>query len=186
MKLATVLAAVCMLFGVTAAQAGTVRYDFAGSLKDGTEITATLEIGNLPTIDTSTPDLGLYETGDLPPFMDWSVRIGSELTPSGDFRAETIHVRDNSPDSVAISSQYEDNSLDLIFTAEDGSSFSGTTLPDLDRDWASITLRYTDWTSGKPVIQEGTVAVVPLPPAVLTGIGLLAGLGLMRRLRRRR
>jgi hypothetical protein len=177
-----------MLFGVTAAQAGTVRYDFAGSLDDGTKITAYLEILSLPTNTSSTSGLGVYEAGDAPPFMDWSVTIGSELTPSGDFRNETIHVRDNSPDSVAVSSQYEDNSFDLVFTAEDGSSFSGVGLPDLDRDWESISLRYTDWTGDDPVVQEGTVvvAVVPLPPAALTGVGLLAGLGLMRRLRRRR
>jgi hypothetical protein len=176
------------MLGATAANADTVT--FGGTLNDTdkTVVSGTLSFGTFPSDSSSSDALG-YFTSDTTEFITWDVTIGStDFEPAGDFRSDTVYVIDSTTDRVLVISSYKDVDLQLVFSDDDGESFSGDTLPSLmDIDWDTVTIKVYDYSGEDSVTYEGTVTTIsnPLPPAVWTGFGLI-GICFLRRLRRRR
>lgn len=193
MRLVSVLcAAGLLMLGATAANADSVTYHFSGTLNDtnGTVFSGKFSIGTLPSDSSSSEILGFY-TSDTTEFVTWDVTIESTKFESGgdSFRSDSVYVIDSTTDRVLVISSYEDVDLQLVFSDDDGESFSGDSLPSvLDGiEWDTMSIKVYDYSGADSVTYEGTVTTIsnPLPPAVWTGFGLI-GICFLRRLRRRR
>ena len=188
------IAAACVVLASSAVQASSVKYRFYGELKDGSaKISGWLEIDSPPSNSSSTPGLGAYwsDCTTPPPFLDWAVDIdGTTFEPGASCKTDELYVLDETtdPDQVLVYSTYQTESFAMLFMAKDGDAFSGVDIPDLARiDWDKIGFLLTDRSGAEPVEYEGKVEVfiVPLPMGVWLGFGMLGGLGLVRRLRRK-
>ena len=190
MRAVSVLAALlCVLLAVSVAEAGQYTYKFSGTLDDAdsTAFSGWFTLDGLPD-NAGSGGFGMY-LDDGTAFIDWSVNVGTDTYEAGGkFSSDEIYVLDGDPDpdEVLIYSTYSSVGLAVELTDSSGSALDGGDLtePIHNLGWDEMT--FTLYTSSGS--KSGTIDVIsqPLPPAAWTGLGLLCGIGFLRRLRRRR